>query len=287
MTKYLISIYFSLAISSSYAFCQTVHDSLFVIQAAKKVVFITNDSCYRFTKIIQQDGVFKFIDSYNDSANYCVNREYLSHFPNKTTYTKVSYTYLPGVDTIFNYFSGCLSNGFNRDMNNIHQELKYSYILTQLGEPKLIDNKDSICRIIWPCEEFNFCSTYKVARFDISEKKILLYTVTGISDDIEGILPVNRKVNELIYSDIKKIRKVLDRSINLSNDCCLELNDGNAWVIELLSDSKYSVAILSNLCLRSRSKNSPFAMICRKLNIIAGKYVPYNCLKPNNVFEFY
>jgi len=284
MIKYYIILNFILTISN-FAYCQNKVDSLVITKTINNVIFISNDTLYKFTKIVQQDGVFLFTEDPIDSVYLRNNQVYKSYFPDKIRYTKIIYNYLHEIDTIFNYFSNDYKHNINEEL--FFEELRYSYILTQLRESKLSDVGDDIIRIIWPCDEMNICNIYKIVRFDINEHGIILHTVTGTSDDFKGIKPSNRDSCYIKNKDVKKIFKIIGKIKSLTDDFCINPIAGNPWLLESKIGNNQNLAILLNLCLRHRSQKSAYINILKKLNIIAVKYVPYDCKRPAQLLEFY
>ncbi len=286
MVKYFIIFCLSVIISN-FASSQTKLDSLVITRTIKNIVFISNETLYKITKIIQHDGVFVFTDYPIDSIYMRNNQVSKSYFPNKIRYTKLSYNYLPGVDTIFNFFSDDSEGDLYEKPKNINKELKFSYILTHLGESKLNNSGDSVFRIIQPCDELNISNTYEIVRLNLNVHKILLYTATGTSTDLDGIKLVYKDSVLLKLKDVKKIYKLIAEFKDLPNDECFNNEVGNSWLVECKIGSNYSRAIIAYSCMRKRTQKNLNIKILKKLNTLKVRYIPYDCKEPTKIFDFF
>ncbi len=271
---------------SKFAYCQNKIDSIVIKQTIKNVVFVTNDTSYKYTKIVQQDGVFEFTETLIDTVYMRNNKTYKLYYPNRTAHIIIKWDYQQGVDTIFNYFSNGTKDNSNKNPLIIHEELMYSYILKQVGEP-LLNGNDSVFRIILPCEDVNICNIFKIVRFNISSNSIQLHTLTAGSYDSLGIKPFNRKISIIKPKDAKKLYEFIGQAKDLSDDNCRNCNEGNPWILESKIGMKYNRAVISVLCLRNKPQKSSFVEIFNELNRIAFKYVPYNCNAPAAVLKLY
>jgi hypothetical protein len=278
-------LFCSSLIISNNAAAQTEIDSLIITRTIKNIVFFSNKTHYIFTRIIQHDGVFGFTDYPIDSIYKRNNIVEKSYFPNKTRYTKLIYKYLSNTDTIKNFFNGYSNQDLNENSTTIKKEVKFSYILAQLGESVLNSRSDSVFRIIRPCDELNMCNTYEIVRLNLNATKIKLYKVTGTSYDLKGIQIINKDSVFLKLKDVKKIYKLINEIKDLPYDDCLS-NDVNPFLIECNIGTKYTRAILADDCLRKRTKKNLYLEILKKLNAVIVKYKPYECEEPPKILDF-
>jgi|WetSurMetagenome_2_1015567.scaffolds.fasta_scaffold45046_1 hypothetical protein len=265
-------------------------DSILVIhQTLKNVVFVTNDSVYKFTRVIQDDGVFQFseyqIDSIYLNNNQIETRYSYSKGGTITRRYKVSYDYLPGSDTIYSYFPSRKELYNKTHISSIYYELKYSYILMQLGEPRYKKSLHDFVRIIWPCEEDNICNSYKIFRLNFYNGQIRLNYTVGESFNLNGMSFVKKDSSVLRKRDYDKVVKVLDKVNNMAEDDCIK--DGNPWMLETIEKQQHKRSILSNYCIMKRKQPSQIAKLCTQFNIIVSKYFPINCDVNQRIFEMY
>ena len=286
--KYILT-YFYLGLGS-FTYGQNPSDSVIVIhKTLKNIVFVTNDSVYKFTEVIQGDGVFQFSDYQIDSIYFNNNRITTRYYFNKggtiLRRYRVSYTYLPGSDTIYSYFPLSKELYNKTRFTSIDYELKYSYILKQLGEPRYQKSMPDFVRIVWPCEEDNICNSYKIFRLNIYNGQIKLNYTVGESFNLNGMSSVKKDSSVLRQRDYDKLAKVLGKINNINDDYCIK--DGNPWLLETIIEQQHKCSILSNYCLMRRKHPSPTAKLCKQIKVIAAKYFPYNCTLNPRILEMY
>lgn len=285
MVKSCLLFCFSLIISNN-ATAQTEIDSLIITRTISNVVFVSGKSLFKFTKVIQHDGVFVFTDYPIDSIYKRNNLVEKSYFPNKTRYTKLIYNYLSSTDTIKNFFKGYSNQDLNENSMTIKKELKFSYILAQIGESELNNRGDSIIRIIRPCDEWNICNTYEIVRLNLNAPKIQLYTVTCTSSDLKGIQIINKDSVFLKLKDVQKIFKLFNGINDLPFYDCNNNEGRNSWLIECNIDTKYVRALSAPDCLKKRTHKNFYLEILKRLNAIKVKYLPYDCKEPTKILDF-
>ncbi len=183
---------------SNWTYCQTKIDSFFIKKSFNNVVFISKDTLYKFTKIVQQDGVFAFTETPIDSILQN-DQDYFSYFPKKTQYNKLVFNKLAETDTIYNYFS-------SKELNGINDELIFSYILKQLKEPKRLNQQQNFIRLLYPKDDLNPCKDYSVFTISCFHDSAKLYRILGRSYDSDGMLITKSDSVLLSQRDINRIK---------------------------------------------------------------------------------
>jgi len=245
----------------------------------QKVAFVRSDSTYKFTRFITSDGKFYFRVGFVDSTTYLDNNLFIgsSDLIPQTGKYKLKFKSVPGsIDTINSYFP-IKDIGHNENsLINIADELDCSYILKQIGEPNIIDLKRNTIRILYPCEDLNYCNYYHVFKISFFTDSAKLYSLSGRSVDFNGIQLIRNDSCLLKKRDIENITKQLSKIKLISDITCRQ--PGNPWILEYNDGAEYKRYIISNYCLRGQKNLRPVATLCYLILGTGNKYFGTNCL---------
>ena len=227
----------------------------FVIEF-QKVVFVTSDSTYKFTRFITPDGIFYFRDGFinsNDTARYSFSGSggvILKHGNYMVSYKSVS----DDIDTIYSYFPFKEIEYFklelSEDLFMSIEELKYSYVLKQIRETEIISSSNNTIRIIYPYEHLNYCTLYRIVTIKIFADSVKIYGVTAQSVDHNGIQLTRTDSALLKARDVKNLKKHLNLIKSTPEMTCRR--PGNPWILEYNDGSEYKRYIVSYYCLREK-----------------------------------
>jgi len=243
----------------------------------QKVAFVTSDSTYKFTRFITSDGKFYFkegfVDPYHTGGELFFGS---SDLVQKTGEYKL--TFKSGsdhIDTINNYFPVRQTKNNQDLLINISDELGYSYILRQVGETDRINLEDNIIRVLYPCEELNYCTLYHVFTIRFFADSAKLYIHTGRTVDFGGIQLIQGDSCLLKKRDIESIMKQMTTVKPIPDMTCRR--PGNPWVLEYNDGTEYKRFAISNYCLRGQKDLRPVATLCYLILGTGNKYFDTNC----------
>jgi len=254
-----------------------VNDSLKIyLTEYQRVVFITSDSVYYFTLFIESSGKFYFRNGFIDSTYKFagtiaqVKKHHLTdRYARKFKYRSNI------IDTIYNYYPVDMRENDELRLKNIADELKGSYLLKQLGEPELINSKQNVIRVLYPCEELNSCNHYHVFAIWFHEESARMYVISGHSIDNNGFQILHKDSSLLKKGDINRINKQLSKINAIEDMVCRE--PGNPWIMEYQKNADYKRFIISNYCLRGKKSISSIAKVCYAILAISKDYFNTNC----------
>lgn len=241
----------------------------------QKVVFLAADTTYKFTKFIAPNGKFYFTqgfaDSLPDDGGYFYGYSDLVLIEKPGNY-RLSYKNEPFyIDTIESYLLHTASKYSQKD---IIDEVKFSYILRQLKEPKIINESHNIIRICYPTEEFNFCNEYKVYKIRFFIDSAILYRSSVRSDDYSGIKLIGYDSCSLKGKDIERIKKQIKIASVFSDTTCNQ--QGNSWILEYKDSAEYKHFIISDYCISRNEYFTPIRKLCLLIMDTYNKYILYH-----------
>lgn len=223
----------------------------------KHVAFVTADTTYRFTHAITQDGSFVFWQDFVDTT-YVDEAGYFRILPNGVGVPyRYVYSYIPRVDTLNSYVPIGNVEYDKNSLINIRDEVKFSYILKKANEPIIMDSKQDVVRVVFPCEDLNQCNSYNLLKVKFNGDSATLYIVGLYSSDLNGMQVVRRDSCQLKRKDVEAIRKLLSISGASTNTICRR--DGNPWLTETVYKGEYHHSIISYFCLRNAKREWPFS----------------------------
>jgi len=233
----------------------------------QKVVFISSDSTYKFTRFIEPDGKFYFMEGFVDSI-YSEGGTMIWSKKNKTGSYELKFRYVPGpIETINSYFP---IKGKEHPTTDIIDEVRGSYILKQLGEPKIINSTDKIVRVLYPTEDLNLCKYYRVFKIRFFTDYAKLYSFSGRSVDYKGIQLIRIDSCMLKKKDIGHFKKQLSIVSAVSDTTCRR--PGNPWILEYNDSVEYKHFIISDYCSRGKKNFKPIRGF---RDLIIGTYIKY------------
>lgn len=244
----------------------------------QKVIFVTSDSIYKFTRFITPNGKFYFRRGFFDST-YSDNNLFIGSsdlIPLTSKYRLKFHSVQGSIDTINSYFPIKEMGNYENSLINIADELECSYILKQIGEPNIINLTRNTIRIIYPCEDLNYCNYYHVYKIRFFTDSAMLYSLSGRSVDFNGIQLIRNDSCLLKKKDVENITKHLSKVKPISDLLCRR--PGNPWILEYNDGAEYKRFIISNYCLRGQKNLRPIATLCYLILGINNKYFNTNCL---------
>ncbi|MDD3739581.1 MAG: hypothetical protein PHP31_09860 [Lentimicrobiaceae bacterium] len=209
-----------------------------------KVKFITTDSIYDFTLFTEPSGKFYFVNGFVDH-DYEKESYRFYDFENKRKHKEYiyKYKYLESItDTIYSCYP--LTKNDNLDEKIIRQTLEISYILKKFGESKMQKTEDTIIKILYPCEEFNFSHCYRLTTLKLSEKNTEMYVMKGCFEDCNDIHILKNDTCVLKNKHVRKINKHINNINSLNTDIFLRNN--NAWFMAYHTSTCSKYFIVSN-----------------------------------------
>ena len=242
----------------------------------QKVVFVTPDSIHECTRFIKPNGEFYFWERFVDTTGWDDGLFYQFEHPFKTYRLLYENSFLP-VDTIYSYFPindlEYYKIEYTEDsIINIYDELKYSYILKQIGEPNIINSANTVVRLIEPCEYLNPCTSYTIVTIRFFANSAMLYSLSACSVDYNGIQLIRKDSCLLKPKDFKNITKQLNSLKSAQKMTCRR--PGNPWTLEYSNNFEYKHFIISGYCLREKRMRVPYTFTSLGLNY---KYFGRNC----------
>jgi len=241
----------------------------------QRVAFVTPDSVYNFLLFIEPNGNFYFRNgtdsTYNDAGTIIrfkkdeVTSRYDLNFKSHTD----------KIDTIFSYYPIDTKEEDKTQQKNITDELKGSYILNQLGEPELLNCKQTVLRLVYPCEELNHSNYYHVFTIRFFEESAIMYIISSHSVDNNGIQIIHKDSSLLKKEDIKRINKHLNKISTIENIKCRE--PGNPWLMEHHKNTDNKCFVISNYCLRGKKSLNPIVKVCYSILGISKNHFNIDC----------
>ena len=262
---------------------KNVYDSYepFVIEF-QNVAFVTSDSTYKFTRYITLNGIFNFRENFANPDDIVRYPYWIFGKPNEYNLEPGNYlvSFKPisdDIDTIYSYFPAKQTENQNL-LENIQTELKYSYILRQVGETD-ISLENNIIRLLVPYEVLdNYCTLYNIFTVRFFEDYVKLYKQTLRSVDYNGIQLVRTDSCLLNKREINNIMKRLTNIKPISDITCIVSN--NPWLLEY-NDSEYKRFINTmflnspndlNKCLYAPKDLSIVASLCSLISSMGRKH---------------
>ena len=265
------------AIIETIVYSQNIDSLKIFLTKFQNVAFVTSDSTYNFTRYIAPNDKFYFKEGFVDSTAWDSGVFYgSSGFISPPGNYRLLYENYPySVDTINSYLTIKETEHYKDPFLNIADELIYSYILKQIGEPNLRNLVKNTIRIIYPCEDLNFCIRYYVIKIRYFADSAKLYNFYGSSIDYNGLKLVRNDSCLLLKKDVENITKQLIKVKPISDMSCRR--PGNPWILEYNDGAEYKRFIISNYCLRGQKNLRPVATLCYLILGTGNKYFGTNC----------
>ena len=191
----------------------------------EKINFHFKDSLYPVTIFIEPNGYFYFLEGFVESAH--PGESAFRRLNNKSKTFDYKDKFIKKSDSIVklsSLFPILIRNDssiINHYLSKYHPslffyELRYSYILRNLNEPKIFDNKDlRSIRVILPEEEFGVPYKYISIRLDFGNN-ILIYT-KGKFDSNSNFKIVQKDSCIVSAKDVDMLNKLL-QEINFKKE---------------------------------------------------------------------
>ena len=170
-------------------------------------------------------------------------------------------------------------NGIDYYYDNITDEVEYSYILKQLGEPILTNSNQHIIRLLYPCEELNSCQNYNLIKIKFIDNSAKLYFISASSKDFNGIQVIHSDSCILKKKDIKNTKEKLSKVIIDSSRVCR--SPGNPWLLEYTDGRLYKRFLISPYCIRKDKKLKSIFRSDYFILVFQRKYFKKLCFKWN------
>lgn len=241
----------------------------------QKVVFLTEDTTYKFTRFVAPNGKFYFAEGFADSlpengGNFYGYSDLL--LIDEPGNYKLLYKNDPLViDTIESYLP---INASKYSQTDIIDEVEYSYILRQLKEPKINSESNKIVRICFPTIEFNSCNKYKLYKIRFFANSARLYSSLVQSNDYGGIKLISSDSSLLKGKDIERIKKQIEEAVVFSDTTCRR--PGNPWILEFNDTIEYKHFIISDYCFSRNKYFKPIRKLCILVMETYNKYILYH-----------
>lgn len=258
-------------------FSQNIDSLKVFLTKYQKVIFVTPDSDYKFTRFIAPNGKFYFQEGFVDSGNYCGGLFYgHSGFITPPGNYRLSCENSPRfIDTI-NCYLPVTEAGFNEDsINNLADELTYSYVMKNIGKPDVTKLEKHSLRILYPCDYFGFSTFYKVFKIKFNTDSVMFYSFSLQSFDYNGIQLIHNDSCLLRKRDVDNITKKLRRIKPIEGLTCRR--PGNPWFLEYNDGNESKSYIISDYCLCGQKDLRPVATLCYLILGTANKYFNTNC----------
>jgi hypothetical protein len=258
-------------------FSQNIDSLKVFLTKYQKVIFVTPDSEYKFTRFIAPNGKFYFQEGFVDSGNYCSGLFYghSTFITPAGNYSLLCENSPRFIDTI-NCYLPVLEIGPNDDsIVNLVDELTYSYIMKNIGESDITKLEKFSLRILYPCDYFGFSTFYKVIKIQFNLDSVRLYSYSVQSFDHNGIQLIRQDSCLLKKRDVGNITKDLKKIKPVEDITCRR--PGNPWFLEYNDGTKYNSYIISDYCLLGQKKLRPVANLCYLILRMDNKYFDTDC----------
>lgn len=224
-----------------------------VISRVQNVVFKTTDSCYNYQRFINQYGRFHFgRGGYSSYPRlYGVSQ---SDIKSKAIYSYQDFVFIKNTDTIKSYLPitdniqefDTVIEDVHYTYSNLFDELEFSYILRQLGEPNLYNSDQFAVRLLYPYNEPYRRNDFLLIKFIFFSDSVKLYSISTASNDFDGI---KIKHIDSCFLSTREIRKIKKQLILVQTSCDTECRvPGTSWLLECNSDTGYNRFIISDEC---------------------------------------
>ena len=241
----------------------------------QKLIYVTSDSVYKFTKFIEENGNFYFAEEFMDST-YSDAGTIMQFDKNEITgRNKLKFKYIPGIDTVNSCYPIRNIEYDSNSIINIIDEVRYSYILKQFGESMIIASDQNIIRVLYPYEDLNYCKSYFLFTIRFFADSVKLYRIMGRSTDYKGIKMICNDSSILKKNDIERIKKQLSNVTVISDATCRK--PGNPWILEYKNNNEYKHFVISNYCVRGERELVPVIRLCFLIMEISKKYFNIDC----------
>jgi hypothetical protein len=254
------------------------------------IIYRTPDTNINVTKYINQEGLFFFKRGFIDTSllltkkdSNTINTIFYRIEKNSFQAYKLRCHYIRNIDTLQSIFS--TNNSFNvlpkeivKKYNKVTEiyyedifldEVRFSYILRQLGEKPIYNSEKDEIRVLFPVNK----KDYQMVRIVLNDTS-KLHFVFGKSEDSLGIR-VNERVSYLLgKSDVKRIKKRLS-GINIFSSLNCTRPGYNTFLIEYNYNSEYKRFFASDMCLRGKKEFKKINRFCNYLMSMNIKYKRY------------
>lgn len=257
-------------------FSQNIDSLKVFLTKYQKVIFVTPDSEYKFTRFIAPNGKFYFQEGFVDSGNYCGGIFYghSAFITPPDNYRLLCENSPRFIDTIESYLPIIELENSEDSIINFTDELTFSYVLKQIGKQNVIKSEKYSLRILYPYDYFGFSTFYRVFKIKFNTDSVRLYSFLGQSVDYNGIRLLLNDSCFLRKRDVDKIRKALIKIKPIESITCRR--PGNPWLLEYNDGTEYRQYILSDYCLRGKKGLRPVATLCYLISKTGDKYFGTN-----------
>ncbi len=227
---------------------------------------VPNDSIYKITKNINQEGYFYFNRGFVDTSLIAKKNKSnivrLESKKNNYKKYKLRYRFIENIDTLQSIFP--TNNSFNvlpkeivikrNKRTKVYyyediflDEVRFSYILRQLGEEPIYNSDKDEIRVLFPVNK----NDYQMGRIVLNDTS-KLYLVFGKSEDSLGIRDNERVSYLLEESDVERIKKRLSKINSFSSLNCTR--PGDRYLVEYNYNSEYKRFFVSFDCLSGKKE---------------------------------
>lgn len=158
---------------------------------------------------------------------------------------------------------------------SISDALNYSYILKKVGENDKNNLTNNSIRVIYPCEDLNYCTLYHIFTVRFITDSTKLFIRTGHSVDFNGIQLLQIDSCLLKKRDIESILTQMTKVKQITGMTCRR--PGNPWILEYNDGVEYKYFVISNYCLRGNKNLRPIANLCYIILGAGNKYFDAKC----------
>ena len=232
---------------------------------AQRIFFVTQDSTYEITRLINQNGRFSFQRGFIDTSDlksYFLFKEEKIKGKKVGKNYKVEYHFIEGIDTIQCFYMDNMNDPAYPDtliintpittyyINDILiEDIKFSYIFNTLKNEVTFNSTDSSIYCLFPHDRFKY--QYLLLKLDYLENNkynFFLYSIA--SNDLSGLQIVRNDSSFVKNKKLQNIRKKINQIKELPNTNCLLLD--NPWLLAF-SNKRF---IISFYCMqRSEDKS--------------------------------
>jgi hypothetical protein len=272
----IISIVF---INFNYGSCQALYKEKKETIEYQNTLFLTSDTIYHFSRVIDESGYFSFMGYFMSDT---IISGY-SHIFKKDTTIKYTNSYVKlsnKIDTI-NSIVPVYDINYNKlSQINIRDEIKFSYILKKLREPRIDSSENKMIRVLYPCSKINTCKSYNLIKIIFFGDSAKIYTKYGTSEELTGFKIKRNESSILRQRDQRKIKRRLEGIKKDINEC---RRPGNPFLFECNISGDYYRIIASKYCIKDKKelkKLYRFIGLLRRISV--SKYFEYQCMHKKN-----
>jgi hypothetical protein len=227
----------------------------YYITKYQNVVYIHNDSICKISLFKKPDGRFYFREGHTDTI--ITSDTILYSIDKKKTvkeYLLKSIKETSEIDTVESFFNQSKIEYKKDSITNYTDYIRYSYILSKIGESVMLQSNDKTIRIVYPEDDLNLCNQYNIIKIKFDNDSVKLNYISIISSNYLNFRIMKNDSISIKNDQFKKFNKLFNKiDFSIEDEC---RNYGNPWSLEINLNENYKHFFMSYYCPSGKNKKS-------------------------------